>query len=395
MEKFSGFNNKLRVLEFSASLVEIGLRDSFKLSFVDIVERPSVLIKVAIEDVHSGVSGVGFAEGVGLPLPLFTDDCSSNMKDNAIELMNYMFEEGDFCGLAGMLKSVQRYKFGSGGNFPAVRLAAEAAILDSFSRLCGISVSNMLGVVASSEVPYGKSISASSVNDMLHQSRLAIKQGASKMKLKVMPENINEVVETIKGLRDSYPNIGLMVDANGGFDPTKDEHIDALKWLDSMGLLMIEEPVSRSGPVRGLDSVELMRQKIPELLTPICLDDCLLSYDDCVYAIDSGLADVINIKPSRIGSVVGSIDLIDLCYRSNKQLMVGGMLEATPGRCLNAVLSAYCILKGFAIPGDLSLPEERLKMDIEGIDSCLRYGPGGGVVLCDGLGWGYNYDHGE
>jgi O-succinylbenzoate synthase len=180
-----------------------------------------------------------------------------------------------------------------------------------------------------------------------------------------------------------------MVDANGTFDPTNSDHLSIIEAIDSQELTMFEEPVSRVGQVRGLDAVRLLRKAIPNLKTPICLDDCLTNIDLSTLALDENLADIINIKPGRIGSIMRAIDLAYLCKKKGKQIMVGGMLEATPGRMMTTTLAAYFYTLGFHVPGDLSLAQERLSQDLVTDDQQLKIGPQGGIIIPRSKGWGF------
>jgi hypothetical protein len=67
--------------------------------------------------------------------------------------------------------------------------------------------------------------------------------------------------------------------------------------------------------------------------------------------------------------------------------MVGGMFEATPGRMMTLSLAAYCLAQGFRIPGDVSLPQERLSADLT--SPVLRLDENSNVVFKPIAGWGY------
>lgn len=151
---------------------------------------------------------------------------------------------------------------------------------------------------------------------------------------------------------------------------------------------MIEEPVSRAGSLRGLEALERLREQV-DFKTPICLDDCVTDLETTQRAIDGGYADVVNIKPVRIGSIVNSIKLNSYCRERGIQVIVGGMLEATPGRCMTVTLPALFHSTGFEIPGDLSLPQERLAQDLVDKRFLLKYNSKGEVQIPQGIGWGF------
>lgn len=386
--RYEHLSKELKIDSFEASVVDIPMKVPMHLAFGDITSRPSGVARLEISDA-SGRKFVGLGEGATLPQPVFTDDSGENIQTNIQALLREVSVGTNVTTCADLIERVQNYAFGD-GIYPTARMAVEMALLDANSRLSGIAIAEMLGIEDVTSVPYGKSIGGYHAQDIVSQATTAVGSGASKVKLKAMPDNFDDVIKAIHEIRTRFGDIGLMVDANGGFDPTDDEHIDMLRALDDESLLMIEEPVSRKGKIRGLAAVELLRDTMGDIATPICLDDCLDSYQVCLDAVGKGLADIINIKPGRIGSILRSISLIDHCEEIGKQVMIGGMFEATPGRCMTTILGAYCVSKGFTIPGDLSLAQERLLGDIPENVRELRYNEAGEIEMPTGLGWGYS-----
>lgn len=177
-----------------------------------------------------------------------------------------------------------------------------------------------------------------------------------------------------------------MVDANGMFDVENNEHLAMLKSIDLLGLLTIEEPVSRAGRIQGLDSHRILAERM-RLQTPVTVDDAIKTVDDVKTALGEGLAQAINLKPGRMGSFVECLEIADYAKSLGAEVMVGGMFEATPGRMITLSLASYCLAHGFKIPGDVSLPQERLTSDI--VDPVLYLDGNHDVVFKPDIGWGY------
>lgn len=371
----------------AAKLVELELSEPMVMSFGEYTSRPSGWL--ALDCRVGAVSVVGYGEGATLPQAVFTDDSGSNIVDNLQELTWLLATPDQTVGDA--LDNIQSHTFADGKRYPTARLAAEMAVLDAATKAHSISVKEMIGIAPEIvDVPYGKSIGGSSAVTIVRQAEEALSQSARKIKIKISPSMFSEVMLAINTIRCDYPDIeSIMVDANGAFDPHDSEHLAMLTQLDNAGLIMIEEPVSRVGASRGLEAVRHLRQKLPNLKTPICLDDCLRTIEDCRVALDEGLANIINVKPGRIGSFILSLDLVELATECQAQVMVGGMLEGTPGRCMTTLLGAYCIDRGFVIPGDLSLAQDRLATDLVQSSKQLRLSPRGAIALPNGPGWGF------
>lgn len=373
------------ITNIDASIVGLELAEPMHLSFGTFDRRPSGWL--ALEGEINGKPVCGYGEGATLPRAVFTDDSGENIAANMHTLaVSAGRSEGT---VQDAIAAVHQYQFADGGSYPTARMTTEMALLDAATKAHDTSVRQAVGIPdALREVPYGKSIGGADTEAILRQAEEALALDAKKIKIKVSPALFDEVTEAITVLQNEYAGLDIMVDANGGFDPNDPEHLRMLATLDHSGLIMIEEPVSRVGSVRGLDAVRVLRGALP-MITPVCLDDCLRTADDCEEAITGGLAEVINIKPGRIGSFLKGLELADFAAEQGAQVMVGGMLEGTPGRSMTTVLGAYCLQRGFTVPGDLSLAQERLSSDLVPAEKQLRLGPDGGILLPTGPGWGF------
>lgn len=373
-------------INFCSSVVaDLPLKDPMRLPFGLITSRPSGILTTIVE-VDKKIAE-GFGEGATLPEPVFTDDSGKSIA-SAADLILDQLRNGGVISINEIIKEISEFEFPDGHIYPTARMMVEMAILDGYSKAADLSMLDLLGVNSSTQgVHYGKSIGEGTSEDVYQQCLDSLRKGAKKLKLKVSPNYYKETVETIKRVRD-IEGVKLMVDANGSFDPENAEHISMLRELDQLGLLMIEEPVSRVGNIKGVGAVKVLREKV-DFKTKICLDDCLKDLSITLSALNTGLADVVNIKPGRIGSIVGSIKLAKYCKSTGKEIMVGGMLEATPGRCMTVSLAALFASMGFEIPGDISLPQERLAKDIVEEKYLLKYNSSGEVVLPRSKGWGF------
>ncbi len=370
---------------FEAKSIDLSMSEPMILPFGEYNHRPSGWVELST--IIGSKSATGYGEGATLPEPLFTDDSGAAIAPAMRELVEAI--QSHSSTVADALALNQSFMF-EGASYPTARLAVEMALLDATTKANSIPVADFIGLPEDIvSVPYGKSIGGSSTQSVVSQAETALGLNAKKIKIKVSPSSFSYVLEAIGVIRSQHPYVELMVDANGSFDPTDEEHLGMIRQLDASGLIMIEEPVSRVGEVRGLEAVTLMRKKLPSLQTLICLDDCLKTYDDCYASLEDGTADIINIKPGRIGSFLKSLKLVDVAQSLDKQVMVGGMLEASPGRHMTSLLGAYCLSKGFTIAGDLSLAQERLSSDLVTNDKQLMLTEDGEIGLVRTTGWGF------
>lgn len=142
-----------------------------------------------------------------------------------------------------------------------------------------------------------------------------------------------------------------MVDANSGYRPQAAEQ---LRELDEFELLLIEQPLGHD------DLLEHARLQA-RLRTPICLDESIGSAAQAEAALEPGSCRSINIKPARVGGLMESVRIHDLCRDRSVPLWCGGMLETGIGRAHNVALAS---LPNFTLPGDLSASARYFRQDV-------------------------------
>lgn len=210
---------------------------------------------------------------------------------------------------------------------------------------------------------------------LVEKARAAINEGYRKVKIKIKP---GSDVEFVRAAREELgPEAPLMADANNAY--TLDD-VDRLVALDSLGLMMIEQPLAWDDLVRH---VELQRR----LKTPICLDETITSLDRAIDMHTLGAGRIVNIKPGRVGGFAQSIAIHDFCEQHAIPVWCGGMLESGVGRAYNVALAS---LPNFTKPGDVS-PSARYwerdvvtpewTMDSSGMVKVPLEAPGIGVAV--------------
>lgn len=200
-----------------------------------------------------------------------------------------------------------------------------------------------------------------------------IGEGYRRVKLKIGPGND---VSLIAAVRERYPDLALMADANSAY---RLSDIPLLKELDQFGLTMIEQPLAHDDIV---DHAKLQA----ELETPICLDESIITAEDARKALDLGSGRVINIKVSRVGGLSEAIKVHDVARERGIPVWAGGMHEMGVGRAANVAL---CTLPGFTFPGDVSGSDKYYAEDI--VDPSIRAIDGAiAAPTSPGLGWSPN-----
>ena len=130
------------------------------------------------------------------------------------------------------------------------------------------------------------------------------------LKLKLNGEN---VLESVRAVREGAPTARLIVDANEAWTIALLEDIGAE--LDALGVEMIEQPLP-AGQDDGLIDIDC-----PVLL---CADESVHTVADIPRLAQ--LYDMINIKLDKAGGLTGALELADAASKVGMQVMVGCMV---------------------------------------------------------------------
>jgi o-succinylbenzoate synthase len=218
------------------------------------------------------------------------------------------------------------------------------------------------------------------IEGILEQVQRFVDQGYRRIKMKIGP---GRDLQFLKAVRERWPELPLMADANSAYSLDNPSHMQSLKAMDSLSLMMIEQPLADDDIV---DHARLQAQ----LQTPICLDESIHSVHDARKALDLGSCRIINIKVSRLGGLSEAKRVHDLCLQRSVPVWCGGMHEFGIGRAANV---AICSLPGFTIPGDVSASDRAYREDI--VDPPIRASAGAISVPWDRAGMGFEANPGR
>ncbi len=228
------------------------------------------------------------------------------------------------------------YKAVRGNNF--AKAGIELAVWDFVSKMNGVSLSKQVGG-SKNHIESGVSIGIQdNVDILLEKIEGFLKQGYKRIKMKIKP---GFDYEFLKEVRNRFPNLPIMADANSAFNLS---HVDLFKKIDKLNLMMIEQPLSYTDI---FDHAKLQK----EIKTPICLDESIHNVEDAEKAIELGSCKIINIKLGRVGGIMEAIKIHDLCKSNNIPVWCGGMHEYGIGRAHNVAINS---LDNFKMPGDVS-----------------------------------------
>jgi O-succinylbenzoate synthase len=262
-----------------------------------------------------------------------------------------------------MLASIRGHNMAKG--------ALEAALWDAEAKQKEIPLWKLLGGVRK-EIPCGVSIGIKeTVDDLIAVVEREMAAGYQRIKIKIKP---GKDIEPVERLRQKFPEIRLMVDANSAYRLEDWPH---LKRLEAYYLMMIEQPL-------GWDDLYSHAELQRKLDTPICLDECIHTEEHARAAIELGACRIINIKLGRVGGYTPARRIHDLCKSKQIPVWCGGMLESGIGRAHNIALST---LENFSLPGDVTASRRYWAEDV--IEPEVTVTPQGTIRVPEGPGIGY------
>lgn len=327
----------MRLRDVTLREIHLNLLSPFQTSFGTQTQRRILLVEVNVD----GVTGWG--EVVAGEDPFYSYETVETSWHMLRDFIWPTLKEKDFQSAAevsGVLEPIRGHNMAKAG--------IESAMWDAEAKIRGVSLSKLLGGTFT-EIACGVSIGIQpTIEKLIEKVEKELNAGYQRIKIKIAP---GWEVEPVKALRERWPRILLMVDANSAFTL---QDAPLLKRLDEYYLMMIEQPLS-------WDDIYSHVALQKRLLTPICLDEAIHSYSNAAAAIELGACKIINVKMGRVGGLEVSRKIQELCKSKGIPVWCGGMLESGIGRAQNIAVSS---LPGFVLPGDVSASRRYWAEDI-------------------------------
>jgi O-succinylbenzoate synthase len=336
----------------------------FETSFGRTTQRDIILVEVKGEDAS------GWGEVTAGENPFYNEEWTDSawliLRDYAApRVLGRVLESA--LDVAPLTAHIRGHKMARGG--------LETAVWDLEARLACVPLWKQIGGGARREIPCGVSIGIQdSVPQLLEKIERELAAGYQRIKMKIKP---GWDVDVVRQVRERFPAIKLMADANSAYTLADAAH---LRRLDEFYLMMIEQPLSHDDII---DHAELQRQ----LATPICLDECIRTAHHAEQAIHLHACGIINIKLGRVGGFTEAKRVHDVAQAAGIPVWCGGMLEAGIGRAHNIALAT---LPNFVLPGDVSASKRYWKRDI--IEPAVETTSQGTIAVRDHPGFGYALD---
>lgn len=353
----------MKLIEVTIHQVEMKMKSPFSTSFGTMQNKRFLVLEAKDES-----GAIGWGEGVAFEEPSYTEETMTTslhmLEDFLIpRLLGVELNHPD--DVYELFRPIRRNNM--------AKAAIEGAVWDIYAQLTKQSLAHIIGGVKE-RVEVGISIGLQPTDEQLISTiQQFLNQGYKRIKVKIKP---GKDVELLRTIRQAFPDVPLMADANSAY--TLDD-MELLKQLDIFDLMMIEQPLAHDDLV---DHATLQKQ----LTTPICLDESITSLEDTRKAIQLGSCRVINLKMARVGGISEAKRIHDYCAECGVDVWCGGMLEAGIARAQNVALTS---LSNFTMPGDTAASERYWYKDIISPEVTVEDGY---ITVPTKIGLGYEID---
>ena len=297
----------------------------FTISSATWTSKEALLLRIE----GGGITAWG--ECVADPDPYYAYETTSTAYHIIKEFLLPIVEPG--ITLAGLNRSFCRVR-----GHDMAKATIENALIDLIAKREGVPLHELLGYPRK-PIPSGISIGIKdTAAELIDAVGEAVVAGYHRVKMKIKR---GCDIERVRAVRERFPDLALMVDANGDYSLDDADH---LRQLDAFRLTMIEQPLSYS----DIYEHSILQRS---LATPLCLDESIHSLADARTAIALGSCRVLNIKQGRVGGLIEALRIADFAMEHNIPVWSGGMDETGIGRAVNIHMQTA---PAFTIPGDTS-----------------------------------------
>ena len=311
----------MKITEVRIGRISVPLRVPFKTALrrVDSVED-------VIVELHTDTGAVGYGEAP--PTGVITGDTTGAiigaLKDHIIKTIIGR----DVDDFEALTDSVQKCIIHNS----SAKAAVDMALWDLYGQLYNIPVYKLLGG-SKDKIVTDITISVNSPEEMARDAITAINRGYDTLKVKV-GVNPKLDVERLSAIRNAIGSRAkLRIDANQAWKPQ--EAVRILNQMQEQGLdiELVEQPVIAY-------DIEGLKYVTERSYVPVLADESVFSPLDAMKIIQSGAADLINIKLMKCGGITPALKIADAASIMGVECMLGCMLEAKVS--VNAAVHVAC-----------------------------------------------------
>ena len=217
------------------------------------------------------------------------------------------------------------------GNTSA-KAAMDMALWDLYGQLYRIPVYKLMGG-SRKEIITDITISVNDPEEMARDAVDAVRRGYDTLKIKVGAHPELDVAR-LTAVRQAIGNdTRIRIDANQGWEPK--QAVRLLNQMQEKGLDIefVEQPVK----AHDIDGLKYVTERS---YVPVLADESVCSPEDAVRIMQTGAADLVNIKLMKCGGLYNALKIVSAAEVYGVECMIGCMLEAKIS--VNAAVHLAC-----------------------------------------------------
>ncbi|MFD1036838.1 mandelate racemase/muconate lactonizing enzyme family protein [Virgibacillus byunsanensis] len=293
--------------------IAIPLHTPFKTALRTVTVAESIVVKVTCDDAI-----IGWGEAP--PTHVITGYSLASIEFAINGIMKPLIVGESLLNRERVFEKIHQSAVGNS----SAKAALDMALYDCIAQHANMSLANFLGGYNDTiETDY--TVSVNSPEEMATDAEKYIDNGFTALKVKVGKDLIETDVKRIEAIRKQIgPDALIRLDANQGWKAK--EAVRAIRKMEDLGLNieLIEQPV-KAHDIEGLQYVT------DHTDTPIMADESVFSPNDAKRVLESGAADMINIKLMKAGGIHQALKIAKLADVYGVECMVGSMIETKIG----------------------------------------------------------------
>ncbi len=322
--------------------IQLPLRFSFKTAKGELNKRDTLVIKAIGKD---GLCG--FGEVVAFMEPFYT----AETLPCAAEILRVKYIPEILGNDIAEPFALHRLFAPS---LPMALAGLENALLDLAAKRKGQNIIEMLfNEKLPPQIEGGVVLGDMRLEELARSVEYSIAQGYQRIKFKIYPSRKKSPLENLVKIRQNYPDLKMMADANCSFPLTAQGREEA-QLYNELGLVCIEELFDMKGKLLHEYSdqeCQVYKESLRSLKFKVCHDESIQSLEDLETAFAQKILQMVNIKIGRLGGLFYAQKIIEFCCQKNIPYFIGSMVESGISKVLHVQLAS---LAGACLPGDLS-----------------------------------------